>query len=388
MKIYSYLIPSLAVFIGLLTLNGVYNQNYGFQIINGLLIALSVSFFLIPAYLKINRVMFLWYLLYFFYIISIGLFFHNNNYYHSLAYLSLIFLFIIALPSLNRSLSVNITVQVFILRAITVITLIFIFLNVETYIGKGMYLEKIAYESVMSNPNLTGYLFYLGFSISWMLFDHKKQNTSAALMVFFFLCSIILLPVLTVYMAIFSYIIIIKYLKGSPVYKKINNWMALLIFILSYNFIFNDFEQWRFILSQRDFLYIKGFELAQDKIWFGYGINNWGYLHHQITNPHNFLLYIVLSFGIIGLAIYLAHFIILLKVGLKKMKTYPHESYFKHMYTQLLVNTLIMLSFVSLPGHYQGSSLVLSLIYSIVVNGIIYVGNNTLSQKKSNGLQE
>lgn len=375
-KIYPCLLRSLIVILGLLTLSGVYDRYYGFQIAVGLLTALSLSLLMIFNYLKVNRVLFLWYLLYFAYIISIALFIHRGGYYYSLSYLTFIFLFIVALPSLNRELPVYITTQVFILKFITLIALIFIVLNFETYITRGLFLEKHTFVSVMSGYNLTCYLFYLGFSISWMLYDHTKKKTYALLCVVFFLYSVLLTYSVTIYVAVFTYIIIINFLKSSYAFRKLCLFATLLFATLFYSDLFVWLEQNQSLLSDRYLLHMKSFELIQDKLWFGYGINGWGYLTNLIKNPHNVLLYIMLSFGVTGLAVWSLHFIFLLKISLKKMRDHKHTNLFKHMYAQLLVNTLIMLSFVSTPGHYQDSSLWLSLVYSIIINGIVYVCKN------------
>ncbi len=371
---YTCIVSLLIICTAFLTLDNIYSQYYGFEVLNTLLHVISLSLFLLVFSLRSNIFLLFWFVFYFMYLFLLSLFVHSNDaLIGNMMYLSLVFLFIVVLPSLSKDIMVNVKLQKFYLVIISLVSLVFIVVNAGVYFSEGFFLGKHEYYSVLSNPNIIGYLLYLGFSISWMLYDYYSKKIYLAFSFLYLTLSFILIPVITVYIAVTVYIFVMYLLNRSKITKHMLTSLVILLLVYMAFSLAETFEDWKKYLSLRDLLYVRSYDLILEKTWFGYGVNNWGYISVNIKNPHNFILYLLLSFGVIGFSIYVSHVCYLAIKLYKKTQLKYASNYNKHLFSQLVVHLLIMSSFVSIPGHYQDISVFLSIYYSLIVNGALYV---------------
>jgi len=355
-----------------LTISDVYVLYYGFELLNMLLHAVSLIVAVLILFVGMKKIFFFWYLVYFSYVLLVTLIYFLDVVVASLMHLSLVFLFVFALPHFNRKFSVNVDIQLFLLKVISVVTIVFIGVNVDVYMG-AVFADKRLYNQVLSSVNVVGYLQYLGFSISWMLFDVTRRKIYRWFILFYFLSAMFLVPVFTVYVVVFAYIFSIFYLRRKNISKYfIICAMLLLSLYIAYTLV-ERFDDWKIYLSFRDLLYVNSFELIKNSFWHGYGVNNWGYIAMEMKNPHNFVLYLLLSFGFIGFFIYTIHIYFLLSNSLKNIRCFKEVKFYQHMHAQIIVHLLVMSAFVAMPGHYQDSSIFLSIYYSLLINAVMHV---------------
>lgn len=361
-----------------LTSNKVYSEYLGFEVLIAWLVMSSIMLFplSINAYARKGSIF-----LFILYITAIlqSVVYNPKSAPHAIIYCSLLYLFVVAIPSLNTSYYNFLVVLKSINRFIFIVILLFIVANTGLYLSSGFFLPKDKYLNILSNPNTIGYLVYVGFSISFLLYSEKK-NKRYLLFVCFYISSLIFIPpVLTAYLSVFSYLLIYQFCNVKLGAKLVMGTIILIIIVWMLNLFINHFDEFRFLLSHRDTLFFESFAKISDQTWIGFGIESWGGLHLEMKNPHNFVLYQLLAFGVIGGGLYL---MVVISLGLRafnKIKQFKGDAFYVHIFSQLIVTILVMSVFVAMPGNYQDISIVLSIVLSLIINAITQIKKPQLS---------
>jgi hypothetical protein len=356
----------------ILTSKGVYSEFYGFEVLISILAI--VNLVTLPKVFESRWSPIVFYFI-FVYIVIVVLSTVNNPEAlpHSFIYLSLLLLFLINLPSLNNDINNTIKIIKLINKMVLVLIVIFILANMDLYLNGLFFLDKREYNTILSNPNAIGYLVFIGFSFSMLLYGLERKNYYKALIVFYLASLIFIPPVLTAYFSIVSYLIILLYFKLPSFFKLLLVVMLLVLVFTTAVYISDNFAQYQFLFSHRDNLYLVAFEKIQENLLLGNGVENWGVLFLEMKNPHNFILYQALSFGVFAASLYFAFFMWLLYRNYLNMRMKLHKTFYHHIFSQVVVNILVMSVFVAMPGNYQDISILISLIFVVLINASVFI---------------
>ncbi len=350
-----------------------YDVAFGFELlIISILLSciLSVPFFLGQKIDKVYLILLALYLLVCFF----SLLKNFDSLAHSLIYLVLFIFFLLFLPTLNdRAITLlkiisNFNVLFFI------ITVSFIILNIGLYAKGYFFINKDKYFNLLSNPNLAGYIVYLGFSFSFMLYSVTSSRKYFLYLMFYLIALIFIPPVLTAYVSVFLYIVLVLFFALNKLLKLMFAVLAITAFTLGILYFIENFEELKILLSYRDVLFTSSVEKIAAKPFLGYGIEGWGYLFLNMKNPHNFILYQLLSFGFLGALLFVSIFLFVIYRAFDKYSC--HKSILHlHVFLQLVVNLMVMSVFVAMPGNYQDISIMMSVVLSLLINASLKVND-------------
>ena len=364
-------VASLFLITLILTSSGIYSEFYGFELLISILAIVNLVTLPKAFEGRWSPIVFYFILVY---ISIVGLSAVNNpeSIPHSFIYLSLLLLFLINLPSLNNDINNTIKTIKFINNVVFLLIVLFILANLELYLNGLFFVDKREYNTILNNPNAVGYLVFIGFSFSMLLYGLERRSYYKAL-VFFYLASLIFIPpVLTAYFSIASYLVILLYFKLSSFFKFLLVVMVSVFVLAAIVYLTDNFYQYQFLFSYRDTLYLVAFEKIQENLLLGNGIENWGTLFLEMKNPHNFILYQALSFGVFAAFLYFAFFMWLLYRNYVNLRIKLHNKFYHHIFSQVVVNLLVMSVFVAMPGNYQDISILISLVFVVLINASVF----------------
>ena len=360
----------------LLTSNKLYSDYYGFEILIAFISFLNVLILPLILTIAINKI----YLLIIFFHILMVLISTSYNFMsfpHALFYINLLLFFLVVLPSLNNSFTSFVRLLKFINNVIVILVSIFVILNLNLYLDFSFFASKDQYFKLLSNPNSIGFLVYVGFSVSLLLLTVEKEKIYRCYLFYYAVSLVLIPPVLTAYVSIFCYFFLFVFFKAKGLLRFFlitTVGLSLVFGVYSFSVAF---EEFRFLLSYRDVLFLNSFDKIAAAPIFGYGIENWGYLFLDMKNPHNFFLYQFLSFGVLGAVFYFLIFLWVAHIAYQKYRNSERSNFYLHILIQIIVCLMVMSVFVSMPGNYQDISILLSIIVAVFFNASLRINTSS-----------